>query len=54
MEKNKRHPILLPDDLWPKLCAASGKEQAKRKKPVSPAQLAREILDSYFQTKRQY
>jgi len=54
MKKNKRHPILLPDNLWSKLCAASGKEQAKRKKPVGPAQLAREILNLHFQIKRQY
>ncbi len=45
-KKNKRHPILLDDDIWAKLCTESGKEQSKRKKPVSPAQLAREILET--------
>ncbi len=49
--KNKRHPILLDDEIWTKLCAASGKEQAKRRKPVSPAQLAREILESHLKNK---
>ena len=51
MDKTKRHPILLTDELWTKLCAESGKEQAKRKKPVGPAQLAREILESHLKNK---
>jgi hypothetical protein len=54
MPKNKRHPILLDDIIWTKLCAESGREQSKRKKPVSPAQLAREILKIHLKNKQHY
>ncbi|HIJ70643.1 MAG TPA: hypothetical protein HPP87_04680 [Planctomycetes bacterium] len=52
MKKNpKRHPVLLPDDLWARLCREAGRRQAKEQRPVSPAQLAREILIKDLKTK---
>jgi hypothetical protein len=44
MGKEARHCILIPDELWKRLCEEAGKQQAERQKPMTPALLAREIL----------
>lgn len=49
----ERHPVQIPSDIWKKLCRDAAEEMKKRQKTVTPSRRLREILEKYFQSKKQ-
>lgn len=51
MAKPKRHPVQIDEQLWSRLVADAARQQRLRKKVVTPAQRAREIISEALNRK---